>query len=408
RGIRITSYPTGVASIVINGVSYSSGVDSDIASLIAMEIPTDEFGNPTVSISVDPTEDGATTVVIPFVAIDNLGYESLNTGEAILNLNLALEIIANDDDFGVHPVDFGGELGNILANDLLNGASVDISLVDFEVFDLGGLQGLVINADGTLSLIPSLNPAGTYILEYRICEIANPTNCDTAIITLVLESLRVDLSIAKTSNEVEIWEGDEFEYQIRVSNIGGTDATEVVIEDVLPNGVSFQGQSFTSSVQGLQVNFSAQGGRLTWSVPFMPADAVIDITVRVSADALNGTSPLTITNVVTVRSSEEDVNPGNNTDTDVNTVRPFFIPNVITPDGDRRNDTFEIKGINKFVSNEIVIFNRYGDHVYEASNYRNDWGADKLPAGTYYYVFKAKDRAGREHVFKGWIQVMKD
>ncbi|MCH7403927.1 carboxypeptidase-like regulatory domain-containing protein, partial [Belliella kenyensis] len=35
RGIRITSYPTGVASIVINGVSYSSGVDSDIASLIA-------------------------------------------------------------------------------------------------------------------------------------------------------------------------------------------------------------------------------------------------------------------------------------------------------------------------------------------------------------------------------------
>ncbi|MCH7403911.1 T9SS type B sorting domain-containing protein, partial [Belliella kenyensis] len=337
-----------------------------------------------------------------------LGYESLNTGEAILNLNLALEIIANDDDFGVHPVDFGGELGNILSNDLLNRVSVDPSLVDFEIFDLGGIQGLLIRADGVLSLVPGVNQVGRYTMEYRLCEILNPGNCDTAFITLVLEDSDVDLTASKTSGGVEIWEGDVFNYEIRVSNIGGTDASEVRIEDVLPNGLTFQSQTVSSSVQGLEVNFRLESGRLIWDVPYLPVDAVLEITVTVMANALIGTTSQTITNVVTVASAERDSNPNDNTGTDVNVIKPFMIPNVITPNGDRRNDTFEIKGVNKFVSNEIVIFNRYGDHIYEASNYQNNWDADGLPAGTYYYVFKAVDRAGREHVFKGWIQVIKD
>ncbi|MCH7412965.1 gliding motility-associated C-terminal domain-containing protein, partial [Belliella sp. R4-6] len=86
----------------------------------------------------------------------------------------------------------------------------------------------------------------------------------------------------------------------------------------------------------------------------------------------------------------------------------FFIPNVITPGEDGKNDRFVIKGIGKFVSNNIVIFNRYGDHVYESSDYQNDWSAEGLPSGTFYYVFNAVDSTGRTHVFKGWIQVIKD
>ena len=89
-------------------------------------------------------------------------------------------------------------------------------------------------------------------------------------------------------------------------------------------------------------------------------------------------------------------------------VKPFMIPNTITPNGDRKNDVFVINGLGKFVSNELVIFNRWGAHVYQKNGYPNDWGADGLVDGTYYYVFTAIDENGKRHEFKGWIQVITD
>ena len=91
----------------------------------------------------------------------------------------------------------------------------------------------------------------------------------------------------------------------------------------------------------------------------------------------------------------------------MNEILPFHIPNVITPNNDGDNDTFEIQGLGKFVSNEIVIFNRYGDHVFETENYQNDWDAPDQTSGTYFYVLSAKDKDGNDHEFKGWIQVIK-
>ena len=48
------------------------------------------------------------------------------------------------------------------------------------------------------------------------------------------------------------------------------------------------------------------------------------------------------------------------------------------------NDVFTIEGI-KYVANTVRIFNRWGQIVYEASNYKNTWKADGIPDGTYYY-----------------------
>ncbi|MBK7383498.1 MAG: gliding motility-associated C-terminal domain-containing protein [Flavobacteriales bacterium] len=70
------------------------------------------------------------------------------------------------------------------------------------------------------------------------------------------------------------------------------------------------------------------------------------------------------------------------------------IPNVISPNGDHQNDYFVIPNI-EFWSNELSIFNRWGNLVYDVKNYRNQWKADDLPDGTYYYVLKLND--GTEH-----------
>lgn len=320
-------------------------------------------------------------------------------------LDEEIEIIANDDDFGTYFLSYGGVLGNILTNDLLDGQEPDPADVDIIFIDFGGLLGVSVDENGVLTLIPGLNPAGTYTLTYVLSETAFPDNQDQATVTITIINDQVDLAVVKTSFEAEVYEGDEFEYEITLSNIGGTPATNVVLIDDLPNGLTYLSSTIVS-VNDSQIQVGAPavtGSRITWTIPFLPADGVVVIRVKVQAGDAG-----TITNLVGVSSDEDDTNELDNQGDDVNQVIPFRIPNVITPNQDGDNDSFEIKGLGKFVSNEIVIINRYGDHVFERENYQNDWDAPGQVAGTYFYILTTVDKAGKSHVYKGWIQVIKN
>ncbi len=81
----------------------------------------------------------------------------------------------------------------------------------------------------------------------------------------------------------------------------------------------------------------------------------------------------------------------------------FFVPNVITPNGDGKNDAFGIDGIN-LTDWSLRIYNRWGNLVYETLDYKNNWSAQGETAGTYYYQL-AHPRL--EEPFRGWILVMK-
>ena len=73
------------------------------------------------------------------------------------------------------------------------------------------------------------------------------------------------------------------------------------------------------------------------------------------------------------------------------------IPEGFSPNGDGINDLFEIPDIGRFEGNNLQVFNRWGNLVFEADNYDNSWDGsntskltflgDNLPTGTYYYVF---------------------
>ncbi len=70
----------------------------------------------------------------------------------------------------------------------------------------------------------------------------------------------------------------------------------------------------------------------------------------------------------------------------------FVFPNIITPNGDDINDFFRIKGLDEFTSGwHIDIYNREGRHVYHSDDYRNEWNADGLSDGVYFYVFYRGD-----------------
>lgn len=67
------------------------------------------------------------------------------------------------------------------------------------------------------------------------------------------------------------------------------------------------------------------------------------------------------------------------------------IPNVFTPNGDGYNDAFVIKGLDKYPGSSITILDRNGKLVYQSTDYKNDWKAVNLPAGTYFYSLILND-----------------
>nr|MBA3666086.1 gliding motility-associated C-terminal domain-containing protein [Bacteroidota bacterium] len=89
------------------------------------------------------------------------------------------------------------------------------------------------------------------------------------------------------------------------------------------------------------------------------------------------------------------------------------IPEVFTPNGDGKNDLFVIDGLDSYPNNNFQVFNRWGNPVYTAKPYKNDWngspnaqgatGSGKLPTGTYYYLLELGDKD--KSVFRGFIQI---
>jgi len=86
----------------------------------------------------------------------------------------------------------------------------------------------------------------------------------------------------------------------------------------------------------------------------------------------------------------------------------LFIPNLFTPNGDGRNDTFIIKGLDQFADNELIILNRWGNEVYKQENYQNNWSGTGLNEGTYYYLLRVKSNGDAQwKVYKGYITLIR-
>jgi len=87
---------------------------------------------------------------------------------------------------------------------------------------------------------------------------------------------------------------------------------------------------------------------------------------------------------------------------------PFTFYNAFSPDGDGKNDTWQIKNIEQFPENSLTIFNRWGDEVYQVSSYSNNkaWDGGSLQPGTYFYMLNVKIN-GQSKSFKGFITMVK-
>lgn len=84
--------------------------------------------------------------------------------------------------------------------------------------------------------------------------------------------------------------------------------------------------------------------------------------------------------------------------------------NLISPNGDGTNDEFILYCLDSgsFPDNELTIYNQWGDKVYHAAPYTNDWKGtfegENLPDGTYFYVFKRDNESTAK---KGYLTIFR-
>jgi gliding motility-associated-like protein len=91
-------------------------------------------------------------------------------------------------------------------------------------------------------------------------------------------------------------------------------------------------------------------------------------------------------------------------------TEPFKLemPSGFSPNADNSNDFFVVRGIEAYPENELLIFNRWGNLVYQKSNYENEWKGDntsgeELPESTYFAILKVY---GKEEItLQGYVDL---
>mgnify|MGYP002397559760 CR=1 FL=1 len=73
----------------------------------------------------------------------------------------------------------------------------------------------------------------------------------------------------------------------------------------------------------------------------------------------------------------------------------LVIYNAFSPNEDGTNDRFKITGLQDWPDHKLYVYNRWGNLIFEATNYQSDWdgtwNGKKLPDGTYFYVLDLGD-----------------
>ncbi|XZF16210.1 gliding motility-associated C-terminal domain-containing protein [Chitinophagaceae bacterium MMS25-I14] len=83
------------------------------------------------------------------------------------------------------------------------------------------------------------------------------------------------------------------------------------------------------------------------------------------------------------------------------------IHNVITPNGDGKNDNWIIENLSLYPKSTIQLYDKLGDKVFDQTNYQGDWTGGNLPSGVYYYYINLKEpnkTTGRE-IYTGYLMI---
>ena len=208
----------------------------------------------------------------------------------------------------------------------------------------------------------------------------------------------VDLMVKIASSNMKVLPGDQFSYIVTANNNSPVNGTNVHVVYTIPANLEYVHQVGASG----EVSYNAVTRTLTWTISRITPNSPIILTVPVKA-----IKPGVVESNVSITGKEPDPIMANNIDAAIQEVNPLIVPNIFTPNGDNVNDTFFIPGLETYSENELTIINRWGNHVYEKKDYKNDWAGQGLVEGTYYYLLKVKNKTGAWDSYKGYLTLVR-
>ncbi len=211
-----------------------------------------------------------------------------------------------------------------------------------------------------------------------------------------------DLSLIKSVNNTNAPVGSQVVFTLKVFNHGPSGATGVSMSDQLPSGYTY----ISDNSNG---NYVVSTG--IWTIGTLASGDSLSLEITVEVNATGD-----FLNTATVIGNEFDPTIDNNTDTESVTVDlTLFIPEGISPNNDGKNDTWVITGLEQYPDHKVIILNRWGNKIYEASPYLNNWDGtnmygvsvdgEQLPEGTYFYIIET-GKSGVKPI-KGYIYLSK-
>ncbi|MCB9196314.1 MAG: gliding motility-associated C-terminal domain-containing protein [Flavobacteriales bacterium] len=365
------------------------------------------------------TAQGSTTIVWTF----DDGYGNLTTQDQIVNINDVTDPAAICQNITAYLNSAGSIL--LSASDIDNGSYDNCSISTFNlnissldcsnigtnsvVLTVEDIAGNQATCNAIVMLLDTVSPNAicqnvnlsldnSGIATLNVADINNNSYDACGIQSLALDQTSFDCSKIGT-NTVVLTVVDQS------NNMASCSSNVTVVDDLAPSFTCVTDQNVTTNntctyviedyrnlITGITDNCSSTN----FVISQIPAPGSSVLADQINPDGTEGSSLVTIT--------VEDENGNQETCSfTVNVIcfEELFIPGFFSPNGDGKNDLFEINGLLKYPNNEIVIFNRWGNEVFASTNYANDWngkssgaltlGNGDLPSGTYYYVINLGD-----------------
>uniref|UniRef100_UPI00046FCD09 T9SS C-terminal target domain-containing protein n=1 Tax=Aquimarina pacifica TaxID=1296415 RepID=UPI00046FCD09 len=216
-----------------------------------------------------------------------------------------------------------------------------------------------------------------------------------------IETPVADIQVIKTVSDPNPAIGDIITFTITANNLGSLNATTIEILDQLPTGYSFDSFSATSG------DYNEVSG--IWSIPIVAGNSseVLEIT----AEVLDVDDYVNIASLVSL--DQIDANEDNDESQVAIETICLTVFNEFSPNNDGVNDLFYIDCIDRYPNNKLLIYNRWGNIVYQKEGYDNTFDGtsngravlyteEKLPVGTYYYILDLGDGSERK---AGWLYI---
>lgn len=197
------------------------------------------------------------------------------------------------------------------------------------------------------------------------------------------------------------------DYTLTAINANGCTVTDIINVDVLPSLIDNSNQTIEAS-SGDEVSISIDNAvDATWTsttYDLSCSDCIETTFTAIESGTIEATSTDTNGCMYTTVYSITVENDGNE--------GPVSGPNMITPNGDNVNDALIFEGLENFANNTLVVFNRWGEIVYNSDNYQNDWNAifngDPLPDGAYYYVLRYGKSTAQEFTLTSDLLIIRE